>query len=106
MTWKNTHLWMNWRSGSSWRNGAPLWCRAKNPADLLKAFVDWSLRNKRPSQFLVRPKSYRHQLAADTNVAHEIGSSFCNPDSERFFRPALRGQGLPFRRIGGQRAAC
>jgi len=81
-------------------------CRAKNPADLLKAFVDWSLRNKRPSQFLVRPKSYRHQLAADTNVAHEIGSSFCNPDSERFFRPALRGQGLPFRRIGGQRAAC
>ena len=27
-------------------------------------------------------------MAADTNVAHEIRSSFCDPDSERFFRPA------------------
>src|ERR1700693_4982486 len=62
-------------------NFATLRCRrrAKNPADLLKTFADWDLRDKRPSQFLVRLKSYRHQLAADANVAHEIHSSFCNP---------------------------
>jgi glycosyltransferase involved in cell wall biosynthesis len=65
--------------------------------DLEYAHVDeLGLRNKRPSQFLVRPKSNRHQLAADTNVAREIRSSFCNPDSERFSRPTLRGRRLLF----------
>src|SRR5437870_1080306 len=102
MTWQNTHTWMNWRSDSSWRNGATLWCRATNPADLLKTFADWGLRDKRPSQFLVRPKSYRHQLAKDTNVVHEIHSRSCNPDSEQFFRSALRGHDLPFQWFGGK----
>jgi hypothetical protein len=87
MTGYNTHTWMNWRSDSSWRNGATLWCRAKNPADVLKTFVAWDLRNKRPSQFLVRPKSYRHQLTADTNVAHEIRGSFIILILSGFFGP-------------------
>ena len=105
MTCKNTNAWKSWRSDSSRRNGATLWCRATNPADLLKIFVGWGLPNKRPSQFQVRPKSYRHQVARDTNVAHEIHTSVCDPDSEQFFRPALRGHGLPFRRISSKRSA-
>jgi hypothetical protein len=59
MTWKNTHTWMNWRSDSSRRNGATLRCRAKNSADLLKTFVDWGLRNKRPEQKKVFPRIHR-----------------------------------------------
>ena len=29
-------------------------------------------------------------LIADTNMEHEIHTSVCDPDSEQFFRPALR----------------
>jgi hypothetical protein len=38
---KNTHPRMNRRSGSSRRNGAALWCGVKDPAGLLKTFIDW-----------------------------------------------------------------
>jgi DNA-directed RNA polymerase len=86
---------MNLRNDSSRRNDATLRCRAKNPADLLKTFVDWGLRNKRLTQKNLLAKDTR----ADTNVAHEIHSNFCDPDSERFFRPC---NGLPFRRISGE----
>ena len=101
MTWKNTHTWMNWRSDSSRRNGTTLRCRAKkSPADLLKTFVDWGLRNKRLTQKNLLAKDTRADtMGSDTNTAHEISSSFCDPDSERFFRPC---NGLPFRRISGE----
>ena len=43
-------------------------------------------------------------VIGDTNMEHEIHTSVCDPDSEQFFRPALRGHGLPFRRISSKRA--
>jgi hypothetical protein len=101
MTCKNTNAWKRWRSGSSRRNGVTLWCRARNPADLLKTFVDWGLRYKRLSQ----TNSLAMAIGSDTNMAHEIHTSVCDPDSEQFFRRALRGHGLPFRRISNKRSA-
>ena len=90
MTCKNTNAWKSWRSRSSRRNGATLWCRAKNPADLLrhsstgarllKAKFFRILRNKRLSQTNLHP-----MVIGDTNVDHEIHTSICDPDSEQFF---------------------
>ena len=44
-------------------------------------------------------------VIGDTNMEHEIHTSVCDPDSEWFFRPALRGHGVPFRRISSKRSA-
>ena len=44
-------------------------------------------------------------VTADTNRKNEIHTSVRDPDSEQFFRPALRGHGLPFRRIRRKRSA-
>src|SRR4029077_12048424 len=112
MTWKNTHPWMNRRSDSSRRNGATLWCRAKNPADLLKTFVDWGISRLLKAKFFrvlrnnrLRQKILHPMVIGDTNMDHEIHTSVCDPDSEQFFRPALRGHRLPFRRISSKRSA-
>lgn len=108
MTCKNTNAWKSWRSGSSRRNAATLWCRAKNPADLLKTIRRLGLsrllkakffrvlRNKRLSQ-----TTLHSMVIGDTNVEHEIHTSVCDPDSEQFFRLCYR---LPFRRISNKRA--
>ena len=40
-----------------------------------------------------------------TKAEHEIRGSVCDRDFDRLFRPALRGHGLPFRRVGGECAS-
>ena len=109
MIWKKTNLCKRWGSCSSPRKSASVWCRAKILAALAKRFADlWACKKNGPG----RKRVLAMIFMSDTNNGVRRPLSTClrrekdyclYSDFDRFLRSALRGHGLPFRRISSKR---
>src|SRR5206468_11360594 len=109
MIWKETNLCKRWRSCSSRRKSAPVWCRAKILAALAITFVEECLRNKwlDKKNFLAMPihsdmKAGGVSRGSMCRNYEGVGHSSVYLYFERLFRPALRGHGLSFQWDSGE----
>src|SRR5437667_675083 len=106
MTRKKTNCCKLWRSCSSRRKGAALRCRAKNLAAPAKRFVDRDLRNKWPDKKNLLVMAIDSDMKAGGVSRGSVSrnyeryrDAFACPVFGHLFRLALRGHGLPVRRI-------